>query len=100
MKRTAILVNGGRGELIVEKDLITALDHGLIKAAGLDVYEKEPIGLENPIINYTNVVTLPHAGSATHETRLQMAKLAIQNLSNILENKPLENVIDVERLFQ
>jgi gluconate 2-dehydrogenase len=95
MKRNAIIINGGRGEIIVEEDLVTALENGLILAAGLDVYAQEPVSIEDRIVQLPNVVTLPHAGSATHETRFEMAKLAVSNLLNVLEGKSLKNVIKI-----
>ncbi|WP_339251603.1 D-glycerate dehydrogenase [Sporosarcina sp. FSL W8-0480] len=80
MKETAIFVNGSRGALVNEADLVAALKEGRILAAGLDVYEKEPLGKNHPFIGLRNVVTLPHIGSATLETRRKMEELAIRNL--------------------
>ncbi|WP_102347822.1 2-hydroxyacid dehydrogenase [Bacillus sp. Marseille-P3661] len=80
MKKSAIFINGSRGETVVERDLIEALQNGTILAAGLDVFEQEPINKDNPLLEMKNVVTLPHIGSATYETRFNMAKLAAENL--------------------
>ncbi len=93
MKESAILVNGSRGKVVVEKDLITALKQGLIAGAGLDVYETEPIQMDNELLTFSNVITLPHAGSATNETRLDMAKLAICNLLDVLHDRTPRNPI-------
>lgn len=62
-------------------------------AAGLDVYEEEPANGNNPLLKLTNVVTLPHAGSATHETRLEMAKLVINDLHKIVNGIEPKNLI-------
>src|SRR5699024_132203 len=76
MKKSAIFINGSRGKTIVEKELIEALQDGDIAAAGLDVFEQEPVQPDNPLLNMKNVVTTPHVGSSTHETELKMSELA------------------------
>lgn len=83
MKPGAILVNVARGPVVDEPALIEALQNGQLRAAGLDVYEKEPLR-ESPLFALPNVVTLPHVGSATHETRQAMAELALDNLERAL----------------
>ncbi|MNQ24256.1 gluconate 2-dehydrogenase [Pseudomonas linyingensis] len=83
MKPSAILVNVARGPVVDEAALVEALQNGQIRAAGLDVYEKEPLR-ESPLFALPNVVTLPHVGSATHETRQAMAELALDNLERAL----------------
>lgn len=80
MKETAIFINGSRGQTIVEKDLIHALQEGKIRAAGLDVFETEPVEKDNPLLSMPSVVTLPHIGSSTYATELKMSELAVQNL--------------------
>src|SRR5699024_3251765 len=79
MKKSAIFINGSRGKTVVEQDLIEALSNGVIAAAGLDVFEEEPVNPDNPLLKMKNVVTLPHIGSSTHETELKMALLAARN---------------------
>lgn len=83
MKPSAILVNVARGPVVDEAALVEALQNGQIQAAGLDVYEREPLR-ESSLFAMKNVVTLPHAGSATHETRRAMAELALDNLEKAL----------------
>lgn len=80
MKESAIFINGSRGKTIVEADLIKALQNNEIAAAGLDVFEKEPVEHDNPLLDMPNVVTLPHIGSSTYATELAMSKLACENL--------------------
>lgn len=63
-----------------EEALIHALQIGQILGAGLDVFVEEPVNLDNPLLSMKNVVTLPHIGSATYETRFKMAMLAATNL--------------------
>ncbi|WP_087974266.1 2-hydroxyacid dehydrogenase [Oceanobacillus rekensis] len=93
MKKTAIFVNGSRGKTIVEQDLIDALKGGQIAAAGLDVFEKEPIERHNALLHMKNVVTTPHIGSSTHETELKMSELAAYNLEAGLNGQKPPNLV-------
>lgn len=86
MKPGAILINTARGPIIDEKALVKALGDGVIRAAGLDVYEKEP-RLARGLANLPNTVLLPHLGSATVETRYAMARLAAENLIAVLKGQ-------------
>ncbi|WP_242697271.1 2-hydroxyacid dehydrogenase [Bordetella petrii] len=75
-----IVVNISRGTVIKETDLCQALADGTIRGAALDVFDTEPL-LDSPLRSLPNVVLSPHIGSATQETRRQMADLAIRNLA-------------------
>ncbi|HSN34689.1 MAG TPA: D-glycerate dehydrogenase [Ideonella sp.] len=80
MKPGAIFINGSRGAIVQEAALVDALDHGPLRAAGLDVYAVEPLPADSPLRTHPKVTALPHVGSATHETRHAMAELAVTNL--------------------
>ncbi|MCO8092999.1 2-hydroxyacid dehydrogenase [Acinetobacter lwoffii] len=86
MQPHAVLVNISRGSVIDEQALVEALKAKQIFAAGLDVYQKEPLK-ESELFQLDNVVTLPHVGSATAATRKKMAELAYQNLVDALEGR-------------
>jgi len=93
MKTTAILVNTSRGEVIDEQALATALATGKISAAGLDVYENEPV-IHPDLLKCENAVLLPHIGSATVETREAMGMRALENLVAFFENgRPMDLVV-------
>jgi glyoxylate/hydroxypyruvate/2-ketogluconate reductase len=94
MRSDAILINASRGKNIDEAALIEALQHQWILGAGLDVYESEPISKENPLLTFPNVVTLPHIGSATKETRYKMAELAVENINKGLNGETPPNLIN------
>lgn len=79
MKRTAYLINTARGECVDEQALVTALENGDIAGAALDVFENEP-QLTAGLAALNNVVLAPHAGSASIETRTEMAVIAAKNL--------------------
>ncbi|WP_289135912.1 D-glycerate dehydrogenase [uncultured Brevibacillus sp.] len=87
MKKTAIFVNGSRGATVDEDALVRALQNGEILAAGTDVFVQEPVRPDHPLLTMPNVVTLPHIGSATSETRLAMAQFAAENLVMGLQGK-------------
>ena len=82
----AIVVNTARGGLVVDKDLITALETGRIAAAGLDVFEGEP-KLNPGYLSLKNTFLLPHIGSATIETRTAMGMLALDNVDAVLNGR-------------
>jgi len=84
MKPGAAFINGGRGATVNEDALLHALDHGTLRAAGLDVFAKEPLPADSPLRIHPRVTPLPHIGSATHETRHAMAELATTNLLQAL----------------
>jgi len=84
MKPGAAFINGGRGATVNEAALLQALDHGTLRAAGLDVFAKEPLPADSPLRTHPRVTPLPHIGSATHETRHAMAELATTNLLQVL----------------
>ncbi|MBO0997260.1 D-glycerate dehydrogenase [Bacillus sp. SD075] len=93
MKKSAIFINTSRGQTVDEKALIEALRNKEILAAGLDVFEQEPVLPNNPLLAMPNVVTLPHIGSATHQTRFDMAMLAAKNLVAMVTGRELSNVV-------
>jgi len=87
MKRGAILINTSRGDLIREEALAMALERGHLGAAGLDVYTDEP-AIHPRLLAAPRTVLLPHVGSATGETRRNMAAVAVANVQSVLSGKP------------
>jgi glyoxylate reductase len=87
MKRGAILINTSRGDLIREEALAMALERGHLGAAGLDVYTDEPT-IHPRLLAAPRTVLLPHIGSATEETRRNMAAIAVANVQSVLSGKP------------
>ena len=89
MKPTATLVSTSRGGVVDEDALLRALRDGTIHSAGLDVFEREPMGAElSPLVAEPHVVTLPHIGSATESTRATMVDLAVDNILEVLAGRP------------
>ena len=84
MKPGAIFINGARGAIVQEGALLNALNHGTLRAAGLDVFATEPLPMGSPLRRHPRVTALPHIGSATFETRHAMAVLATTNLLQAL----------------
>ncbi|WP_379321435.1 2-hydroxyacid dehydrogenase [Paenibacillus puldeungensis] len=93
MKSTAVFINASRGATVDEEALLSALQNKRIYGAGLDVYEREPIAPGHALLRLPNVVTLPHIGSATHETRYQMAMMAAENLVTALSGHTPPNLL-------
>lgn len=96
MKKTAFIINTSRGAVIDEKQLYNALKNGRIAGAALDVFEKEPINPENPLLKLDNVVVTPHIASASIETRKNMAILAATNLVKALKGEDPPNLVNPE----
>ena len=84
MKKGSILINTARGPVVDETALVQALKHGPLGGAGLDVYENEP-QVHPELLKMKNVVLLPHIGSATTETRNEMARMVARNIIAVLE---------------
>lgn len=93
MKRTAVFINASRGATVDESALIRALKSGQIFGAGLDVFEREPVEADHPLLTLPNVVTLPHIGSSTEHTRREMAMAAAKNLVLALQGHTPPNVV-------
>jgi glyoxylate reductase len=97
MKPTAVLINTSRGPVVDEEALVSALRKGKIAGVGLDVYEKEP-RLSPGLAKLENAVLLPHIGSATIDTRGQMAVVAAKNAITMLRGKRPKNIVNPEVL--
>ncbi|MEZ0387855.1 MAG: 2-hydroxyacid dehydrogenase [Verrucomicrobium sp.] len=82
------LINISRGSVVDEEALVYALEHKLIRTAGLDVFEKEPL-VPDELVRLPQVVLLPHLGSSTRESRQEMARLVIGNLDAHFQGSPL-----------
>lgn len=92
MKPTAYLVNTSRGPVIDEIALVEALQKGIIRGAGLDVFENEP-KLAKGLTKLSNVVLTPHIASATDSTRQEMSFMAANNLIEFLEGRVPPNAV-------
>ena len=91
MKNTAALINVARGGIVDESALYDALTNGTIWAAGLDVFEVEPVPLDHPLLTLPNVTVLPHIGSASIRTRLAMMDLNANAITDVLEGREPKN---------
>ena len=96
MKRTSIFINTARGAIHNEQDLINALQNGTIWGAGLDVTNPEPMKKDNPLLTMPNAAVLPHIGSATIETRDEMANIATENVIAALNGKRIPFPVNPE----
>ena len=94
MRPESIFINISRGKVVDEAALIEALRSGQIRGAGLDVFEREPLDPDSPLMALNNVVATPHMGSATHETREAMARCAVDNLLMALAGERPKNLVN------
>ncbi len=93
MKPSAILINTGRGSLVVEEDLAWALENGIIAAAGLDVFRQEPPSPDNPLLKLENIMVLPHAGAASSECLEKSSFMAVDNIVSFFAGQP-KNILN------
>ncbi len=97
MKKSAVLINTARGPLVDQDALIKALNQGMIKGAGLDVYKKEPPKSDSPLLKLDNVILTPHIAGLTMETFCKMITNAFENIKlfemgqlGLIENKKIK----------
>ncbi|BAP63030.1 D-2-hydroxyacid dehydrogenase [Methanococcus maripaludis] len=93
MKKSAILINTGRGGLVNEKDLANALNLEKIAGAGLDVLSTEPPKEDNPLLNAKNTYITPHVAWASYEARKRLMDVTINNVKSFIDGNPI-NVVN------
>lgn len=96
MKRSAVLVNTARGPIVDPDALHRALADRRISAAGLDVFEVEPIPADHPLLRLDNIIVAPHIASASVDTRTKMALMAVDNLLAALGGTRPPNFVNPE----
>lgn len=92
-KPHAVFVNISRGRVVREDELIACLQEGALYYAGLDVFEKEPLPTDSPLLALDNAVCLPHIGSATLQTRNAMCDLAVDNVRRVLAGEEASTAV-------
>ena len=93
MKDGVIIVNNGRGQLIVEEDLAAALTRGKVGYAAVDVASTEPIRADNPLLSAPNCIITPHLSWATKEARARIMQMTAENVKSFIDGKPM-NVVN------
>lgn len=93
MKETAAIINVARGGIVDEQALYEALASKKIWAAGLDVFEQEPVPVDHPLLTLPNVTVSPHIGSASIRTRQAMMQMNAKDIEAVLENREPQNRI-------
>lgn len=94
MKKSAIVINTGRGGLIDQPALIQAVRAGLIAGAGLDVTDPEPPAIDDPVLHTPGIFVLPHLGSASYRARAWMTRICVDNILAMLRGEPLPNCVN------
>jgi phosphoglycerate dehydrogenase-like enzyme len=98
MRPGARLVNVGRGAVVVEQDLLDAIDAGHLGAAALDVFENEPLPAENPLWGHKNILVSPHASGDLIGWRGRVVDCFARNLEHWKNDQPLNDVVDLKKL--
>ena len=93
MKEGSFIINASRGPVIDEEALIKALRSGKLAGAGLDVFEKEPLPKDSPLLSMKNVVTTPHIAAGTHQTMANLAWTAAKSMVEVLETGTSKNIV-------
>lgn len=93
MKDGVMIINDSRGGLIVEEDLRDALNSGKVAGAAVDVVSKEPIEMDNPLIDAKNIIITPHIAWAPKESRQRLMDVAVANLKAYIDGEP-QNVVN------
>jgi len=96
MKETAYLINTSRGDLIDEHALINALSENRIAGAALDVFKKEPLTADNPLLSFSNVIVSPHVAGSTKESNERIAIAAAQAIIDTFNGKTPSNICNME----
>ena len=99
MKRSAVLINIGRGAIVDLADLTSALQRGVIAGAGLDVFETEPLPIEHPLWQMENVIITPHVAGASPRIAERHLATLLENVRRFAANEALLNVVDKRRWF-
>ncbi len=90
MKRGVLLVNTARGPIVSEPAMIKALESGQLGGVGLDVYDIEPLPMDHPLRRFDNAILMSHRGYATEEVLSERYDLAIKNILDFIDGKPLK----------
>lgn len=85
MKKESMLINVARGAVLDQVALYNALKNGTIKFASLDVYDKEPLPLDDPLLKLDNVLTSPHNGGSSKDAFMILANNAVKNIESYLQ---------------
>lgn len=93
MKESAVFVNAARGPVVDESALVWALESGQIRAAGLDVFEREPPE-DSPLLDLDNAVLTPHVAGSTQTAEENVIDLVRAELRRVLEGKPPQNIVN------
>ncbi len=94
MKRSAYLINIGRGAIVVLDDLVVALTRGTIAGAALDVYEVEPLPNDHPLWDFPNVILTPHTAGYSPAIARRHLETLVENVGRFARGEPLLNVVD------
>ena len=94
MKKGSFFINMGRGCLVDEEALVRAVDRGIIAGAGLDVYEREPLSVDSPLLKHERIICLPHTAGETYEAYRKNALMGAQGILDDLAGREPSNWVN------
>jgi len=98
MKPSAYLINTARAAVVIEEDLIRCLDEKWIAGAALDVYHKEPVGSDYPLVGLPHVICTPHLGGATRDVVRHMTDIGLKSLFEFIGGKQPANIVNPQAI--
>ena len=98
MKDGVYLINCARGGIVNEQDLLEALNSGKVKAAGLDVFDKEPVDPDNPLVAHPSVICTPHLGASTVEAQVNVAVAIARQMGDYLTTGEIRNAVNLPNI--
>ncbi|HOJ64175.1 MAG TPA: phosphoglycerate dehydrogenase [Spirochaetota bacterium] len=98
MKDGVYIINCARGGIVNENDLLEALESGKVKGAGLDVFEKEPVDPDNPLVKHPNVICTPHLGASTVEAQVNVAVEIARQIGDYLTKNEIRNAVNIPNI--
>lgn len=94
MKKGVFIINCARGGIVNESDLAVAIEEGIVAGAALDVFEKEPVDPDSPLLKMDQVICTPHLGAATEEAQENVAVDVARQIADFLKNGTIQNAVN------
>lgn len=98
MKPSAYFINTARAAVVIEEDLIRCLNEKWIAGAALDVYHKEPVGSDYPLLDLPHVICTPHLGGASRDVVRHMTEIGLESLFEFIEGKQPANIVNPQAI--
>lgn len=95
MKQGVRIINCARGGIINERDLVWAIEEGIVAGAGIDVFEKEPLPPDSLLLQNDKIIVTPHLGASTVEAQERVAQIVVEDVIRVLNGEPVKNGVNI-----